>query len=291
MARPLRIEFAGAVYHVTSRRNARKAIARDDGDRQRFLTLLHRVTRRFRWRCHAYCVMSNHYHLIVETPEGNLSQGMRHLNDVYTQAFNRRHHRVGHLFQGRYKAILIQKDTHLLELCRYVVLNPVRAKMVKAPEQWRWSSYRATAGLGTAHPCLTVAWIGEQFGGRRNAAARRYRAFVQEGRGRPSPWSQVKGQSLLGEDSYVRRLAKYVRRATTVKEFPRAQRYLTRPSLGELFTKAATLTMRQRDRLIAAAVEDHGYSQKAVADHLRLHYSTVSRLLRCAELQRARIKT
>ena len=140
MARPLRIEFPGAVYHVTSRGNERKAIFRDDQDRKTFLDTLKDVTRRYNWLCHAYCLMDNHYHLLIDTPNGNLSIGMRQLNGVYTQGFNKRHGRVGHLFQGRFKAVLVQKDNHLLEACRYVVLNPVRAERVQRPEEWIWSS-------------------------------------------------------------------------------------------------------------------------------------------------------
>ncbi len=155
MARPLRIEYPGAVYHVTSRGNEKKAVFKDDQDRELFLKILAEVNKRYHWFCHAYCLMDNHYHLLIETPEGNLSLGMRQLNGVYTQAFNKKRNRTGHLFQGRYKAILIQKDNHLLEACRYVVLNPVGARLVERPEDWKWSSYRATVGKETAHPCLT----------------------------------------------------------------------------------------------------------------------------------------
>ncbi len=155
MARPLRIEYPGAVYHITNRGNDKKDIFKDDQDRETFLKILALVNKRYHWLCHAYCLMDNHYHLMIETPDGNLSLGMRQLNGVYTQARNKRRNKTGHLFQGRYKAILIQKDTHLPEVCRYVVLNPVRAKMVEKPEDWKWSSYRATAGKEQPHPCLT----------------------------------------------------------------------------------------------------------------------------------------
>jgi len=146
MSRPLRIEFPGAFYHVTSRGNERKAIFYSDGDRLIFSDVLADVCRRFNWIVHAYCQMDNHYHLLVETPDGNLSKGMRHLNGVYTQRFNRKQNRIGHVFQGRYKAILVDKDSYLLELARYIVLNPVRARMLRSAEDWPWSSYRATAG-------------------------------------------------------------------------------------------------------------------------------------------------
>jgi len=159
MARPLRIEFPGAVYHITSRGNALQDIYVDDADREAFLDVLTRVVERFHWLCHAYCLMGNHYHLLVETLEPTLSRGMRQLNGVYTQRFNRRHGRAGHLFGGRFKAILVEREAYLLELCRYVVLNPVRAGLVRAAKDWPWSSYRATAGLAEAPPFLTVDWI------------------------------------------------------------------------------------------------------------------------------------
>ena len=146
MARPLRIEFEGALYHVTSRGDERRDIFLDDADREAFLQILGDVVRRFAWRCHAYCLMGNHYHLLIETPNANLSRGMRHLNGVYTKRFNRTHERVGHVMQGRYKSILVDKDEYLLELARYVVLNPVRAGVVRSARDWKWSSYRATAG-------------------------------------------------------------------------------------------------------------------------------------------------
>ena len=156
MARPLRVEFPHAVYHLTSRGNARQNIVRDDRDRAAWLAVLDQVIERFGWLCHASCLRDNHYHLVVETPRPNVSGGMRQLNGVYTQQFNRRHRRVGHLLQGRFKAILVEKDPHLLELCRYVVLNPVRAGLVARPERWCWSSYRATVGAAAVPGYLTV---------------------------------------------------------------------------------------------------------------------------------------
>lgn len=140
MARPPRIEVPGAGYHVTSRGNARQDIVADDRDRSQWLTFLAHVVDRYGWLCHAYCLMDDHFHLLVETPQPNLSLGMRQLNGRYTQAYNRRHERVGHLLQGRFKSILVEKDAHLLELCRSVVLNPVRTKVVPHPRQWAWSS-------------------------------------------------------------------------------------------------------------------------------------------------------
>jgi hypothetical protein len=223
--------------------------------------------------------MNNHYHLVIETPNGNLSKGMRQLNGVYTMRFNRRHGSVGHVFQGRYKAILIQKESHLLELCRYVVLNPVRAKGVKIPERWRWSSYRATGGMERAHPCLTTDWVLGQFGLKRKTAEKRYRAFVTDGIEGRRIWDEVKGQSILGDRDFVSRLVDHARGYEEVKEIPKSQRYLNRPSLTEIF-KNTRGERRRRDRSIAEAVRRWGYSEREVADILSLHYSTVSRLIR-----------
>jgi putative transposase len=163
VARPLRIEFPGALYHVTSRGNAREAIVRDDADRQMWLAVLGEVLSRGHWLCHAYCLMDNHYHLLVETPEADLSYGMRQLNGVYTQRFNRQHGRVGHVFQGRFKAILVERDSYLLELSRYIVLNPVRARMVTHPKRYPCTgmahhrlgaeSIRQDPSCGTAPVC------------------------------------------------------------------------------------------------------------------------------------------
>jgi putative transposase len=278
MARPLRIEFDGALYHVTSRGNERKAIFKDDRDRKLFLDILGRVNERFHWICHAYCLMNNHYHLVIETPDGNLSKGMRQLNGLYTQAYNRRHRRPGHVFQGRYQAILVQKESHFLEVCRYVVLNPVRARAVGEPEEWRWSSYRATMGRGAGHPCLTVDEILSQFGRRYGPAREKYREFVRDGIVRRSLWDDLKGQSLLGEEGFVEGLLPYVAEKRDIAEIPKGQRYVGRPSLEALF-KAAQNRKSARNKKIVEAVEKCGYSQVEIASYLKLHYTTVSRLV------------
>jgi putative transposase len=279
MARPLRIEYDGALYHVTSRGNERKPIFKDDGDRELFLTTLGQVSERFHWLCHAYCLMGNHYHLVIETPDGNLSKGMRQLNGVYTQAFNRRHHRVGHLFQGRFKGILVQKESHFLEVCRYVVLNPVRAKAVKQPREWAWSSYRATGGLAAVPRCLTVEEILSHFGQRRGPAQAKYREYVREGIGNATIWEDLEAQSLLGLEGFADALRGHVTGRERVREIPKGQRLIGRASLKKLFDEAGK-GKTKRDRMISKAVNEHGYSQMEVARHLKLHYSTISRLIK-----------
>ena len=279
MARPLRIEYDGALYHVTSRGNERKPIFKDDGDRELFLTTLWQVSERFHWLCHAYCLMGNHYHLVIETPDGNLSKGMRQLNGVYTQAFNRRHHRVGHLFQGRFKGILVQKESHYLEVCRYVVLNPVRSKAVKQPREWAWSSYRATGGLAAVPRCLKVEEILSHFGQRRGPAQEKYREYVGERIAGATIWENLEAQSLLGLEGFADALRGHVTGKETVREIPKGQRLIGRASLKKLFDKAGK-GKAIRDRVISKAVNEHEYSQMEVARHLKLHYSTISRLIK-----------
>src|SRR3972149_972326 len=233
MARPLRRELSGGVYHVTSRGDGREDIYLSDSDREAWLEVFGQVCERFNWVCHAWCQMTNHYHILIETPEANLAQGMRQLNGVYTQRFNRAHERVGHVFQGRYKAILVERDSYLLELARYVVLNPLRAKMVKRLEAWPWSSYRATCGQADAPAWLQTDWILAQFGQRRSSAIAKYVSFVHEGARLPSIWTQLQGQIYLGSESFIRKKKAKIKRKPALDEIPRAQRRAITQSLAD----------------------------------------------------------
>lgn len=283
MARPLRIEFPGAVYHITSRGNEKKEIFRNDHDREDFLNILQRIVSRYNWLCHAYCLMDNHYHLLIETPDGNLSIGMRQLNGVYTQRFNKRQGRVGHLFQGRYKAVVLQKDSHLLEVCRYVVLNPLRARIVESPEQWLWSSYIATAGWKKPHVCLETDWILKQFASERKAAEIAYRKFVREGIRTESIWKKVRAQSVLGEDTFMESLVGYIKGKREIPEISKSQRFINRPPLKDIFTADILGDKRKRNEKILEAVDGCGYTQREVADYLGLHFTSVSRIVRGIE--------
>ena len=273
MARPLRVEFDGALYHVTSRGNDRGTIFFTDTDRIAFLKLLGEVVTRFSWVCHAYCLMTNHYHLVVETPSANLSRGMRHINGVFTQRINRLNKRSGHILQGRFKSILVEKDGYLLELARYVVLNPVRAKAVRSAKDWRWSSYRATAGLEDVPDLLTVEWILSQFDQNLASAQKAYRKFVRQGRG-VEIWNELRPGHLLGSGAFAERIAPHLDAQRTLVDFPRAQRLATRPSLNELF--ASVSDKAERDLKIHEAMRVHEYTLKELSDHLALHYSTIS---------------
>lgn len=288
MVRPLRIEFPGAVYHVTSRGNARMRIYKDDTDRIEFLSVLEQVSVRFNWLLHAYCLMGNHYHLMVETPDPNLSAGMRQLNGIYTQRFNRRHRQVGHVFQGRFKAIVVDRDSYLLELARYVVLNPVRARLVGSARDYKWSSYRATAGLDPVPGYLTSSWILSQFGKHREAAQRRYQAFVVQGLNASSPWEKLEAQVVLGSEAFLAALRHPGRELMEVR---REQRFLGRPSLRRLFKDGGPTHSDRRNRTIAEAALRHGYTQAAIAAHLGLHYSSVSKAIKREVSRDSRFKT
>ncbi|MGE5277091.1 MAG: REP-associated tyrosine transposase [Acidobacteriota bacterium] len=203
MARPLRLEFPGAVYHVTARGHDRTSIFREEADREKFLALLSTVRRDFGWEIHAYCLMGNHYHLLVETPMGDLSRGMKTLNGRYAQWFNGRHRRRGYLLEGRFRSVLVQKDSHLLELHRYVALNPVRAGLVDRAGDWKWSSYRATAGLGKPPEWLETDWTLGQFARSRAAAREAFRRFVAEGRGGGKEVEALERGGLLGDEAFA----------------------------------------------------------------------------------------
>jgi putative transposase len=225
VSRPLRLEHPGALWHVTARGNERRLIFRDDADRREFLDVLARIVTLFRWRLHAWVLMGNHYHLLLETPEPTLSRGMRQLNGIFTQRFNRRHGRVGHLFQGRFHSVLVEKDSHLVELARYVVLNPVRAGLSKTASGWPWSSFRATAGLERPPAWLETRTTLEAFGTQRGRALERYRAFVSDGhRSRYDPWELVQGQIYLGGDRFREEAAARLKGKPVSREVPRAQR-------------------------------------------------------------------
>lgn len=275
MSRPLRIEFSGALYHVTARGDRREAIYEDDGDRLMFLAILEGVITRFNWICHAWCLMDNHYHLLIATPDANLSKGMRQLNGVYTQSSNRRHGRVGHLFQGRFKAILVDSDAYLLELTRYIVLNPVRANSVQTPADWPWSSYRACVGLAPALPWMATDGLLALFGQPRKKAQARYAEFVAHGINATSPWLNLKGQVFLGDEPFVQRMHALTDSNKDDVQIPLAQRRPPPPALSEI-----AIQHSGRNAAIVAAYKTGGYSYQALADYFGVHFTTVGRIVR-----------
>jgi len=271
MARPLRIELSGGIYHVTSRGDGREDIYLTNADREAWLAVLGQVCKRHNWVCHAWCQMTNHYHILLETPEANLSQGMRQLNGVYTQRFNRGHARVGHVFQGRYKAILVERESYLLELARYVVLNPLRAKLVKRLEAWAWSSYLATCGQVASPEWLQTDWILSQFGQRRSSAIAKYVNFVHEGARLPSVWTQLQGQIYLGSERFVHKMQVQVEKRPALEEMPRAQRLAITQPLA-FFKKTY-----ERNEAMARAYLSGQHTMVEIARYFGVHYATVSR--------------
>jgi len=279
MARPLRLVFKGGLYHVTARGNRRQPIFEDDADCESFLAVLTSTVARYHILCHAYCLMGNHYHLLLETPEANLSRAMRQLNGVYGQRFARRHQRPGHVLQGRFHAQVVDRDAYLREVCRYIVLNPVRAGLVTHPGRWPWSSYRATAGEAPMPTFLTVDWV-LSLGDTpvRTRAEHRYRQFVEaELVETANPLEPLDLRLVMGDADFLARLRERAPDPATLVEVPRAQRFALRPALAALFTNV--LSKDDRDARCALAVREHGYTMKEIAEFLGLHYSTVSRAL------------
>lgn len=266
MARPLRLEIADGLYHVIARGNARDWIYQGERDYERFLEQLAQVVDRFGWIVYAYCLMGNHYHLLFRTPRPNLCRGIRQLNGVYAQWFNKTRGRVGHLFEGRFKGLLVSEESHLLELGRYIVLNPVRARLCALPEEWRWSSYPATVGLAARPRFLQPEELLANFDHKQHA----YRRFVLDGIGLDRP-SIIAGL-YAGDETFANRHAPF----TPISEIPRRHWQPTRPSLDQLLDPAEPATIR-------AAYSTHGYTLTAIANHLNLHYTTISRRLRAAE--------
>ena len=271
MARPLRLLAADTTYHVTARGNGQMVIFGRDEDRRRFLAQLAQVWDSYRLECHAYCLMHNHYHLVATTPLPNLSAAMQQLNGSYGRWWNRQRGRTGHVFQGRFHAQLIQNDRYLLSACRYVVLNPVRAGLVRSPEAWPWSSYRAMAGLTDLPQFLRDALVLRMLGGPSTDAARaRFRNFVSEPGGE---LHRLSPQPILGDEDYCERFK--AMRGQADEEVPRRDR-LTPPSLEGLFSGMVTRQARDAQVVLAHRL---GHSLTAIAKHLQLHRSSVSKII------------
>ena len=278
MVRPLRIEYAGALYHISARGNRRENIFFDDNDRLEFLEILSNTINRNFWLCHAYCLMSNHYHLIIETSNPTLSKGMRYLNGVYSQFLNRKYKRVGHVFQGRYKAVLVEKECYLLELSRYVVLNPVRARMVHKASDWSWSSYRATAGLTRPVSWLSVDWLLGGFGHNRKDATQAYRRFVSEGKNQPSIWLNLKNQIYLGSEHFVETMQCLIEPNKSLENVPKPQKSLVRKPLS--FYEQSRFT---RNEAMALAYRSGFYTLKEIGEHFGVSHTTVGRAVKAYE--------
>ncbi len=283
MARPLRLIFPGALYHVYSRGNWKNDIFIDGSDRRLFLATLAETVARHNWICHAFCLMGNHYHLIVETPDGNLSMGMRYLNGIYTQKFNYAHGKCGHLFQGRFKANLVDKANFLVTLSAYVVINPVKKRYVAKPEDWPWSSYAATLGLRPKPRFLTCDLVLGEMGLNKQSARENYRKFVQAIINDSLDLADLARLPLIGNDDFIRKYAPVLDGSGSLSEVPRKERLAGRPTLASLFEgmygKMTEETRLKRAARIRKAFIDHGYRIIEIARFLNLHYTTVSKIV------------
>lgn len=250
MARSLRILYPGAFYHVTSRGNERKDVFRNQRDREKFLEYLASATERYDAIIHVFCLLSNHYHILIETPAGNLSQIMRHINGAYTTYFNVKRKRSGHLFQGRYKSILVEADEYATELSRYIHLNPVRAGMVGLPEEYRWSSYRSYIGQSAAPEWLKMEMIHGYFDKTSKEAGKKYRIFVEEMLSVEcdSPLQGAIGTAVLGSAEFVEIVTTTQLTAQKIdREVPTLRYFASHPSPEEI-VRAVESVMRENEK-------------------------------------------
>jgi len=285
MGRQLRIEYPGAHYHVTSRGNERKDVFKSQKDREKFLQYLESAVRRYDAVIHAYCLMSNHYHLLIETPAGNLSKIMQHINGAYTNYFNVKRKRSGHLFQGRYKAIVIEADEYAQQLSCYIHLNPVRSNMVAKPEEYRWSSYSEYIGKRKRPEWLVTSFILDNFG-KGEESFRNYRKLVEEslGRDHESPFFGVVASTILGSENFVSELTeKHADGKQHDRDLSAARKLMTKPSLRAILEGVQNISTKSRVTKNAGIYLCHQYSGvrlKEIGEKFGIKESAVSQASR-----------
>jgi putative transposase len=292
MARPLRIEYPGAFYHVTSRGNEQKDVFKSQKDREKFLEYLESATKRYGAAVHAYCLMGNHYHLLLETPSGNLSQIMRHINGAYTTYFNVKRKRAGHLFQGRYKAILVEADEYATELSRYIHLNPVRVEIVARPEGYQWSSYRSYIGQNKAPDWLKTEFILGYFGKKVPDANNNYRKFVEDllDSEYDSPLKATVASTVLGSEEFVREISeRHLGEKRAERSVPAVKELATRPSMDEIIQKIKAV-LGEKDELtrnisIYFCQRYSGAKLKEIGERFGISDAAVSQASRRLELK------
>jgi REP element-mobilizing transposase RayT len=273
MVRPLRLEFPGALYHLTSRGNNKQNIFLNHADRRVFLDIFSRVVKDTNWLCHSYCLLKNHYHLLVETPEENLSIGMRNLNGIYSQAFNKKYDRVGHVVQGRFGSRLIQEEKHLYEVSRYIVLNPVKDGFVERPEQWIWSSYRATIGFVPEPSFLKTELFLNMFGTTRSEAREEYRRFVES-----SSEQLIEDPSKTAFSGLPDEAIELLEKKRSMQCFTRADRYQDRIPLESIFGSWQKNRVERNCRIRFAY--DNGYNSREISEFLEMDGSTICKIIK-----------
>ncbi len=279
MARPLRIQYPGAMYHIISRGIARMTIFHNEKDWRKFIQFMERVIKKYNWTCHAYCLMGTHYHLFLETPDANMVPGMKQLNQFYSQFYNWKYQRIGPVLQGRYKAWLVEREEKFLDNCRYIVNNPVEAKIVEHPADWPWSSFRTTRGIEKVPGYLETGFLLRQFSPSRKKAQIMYENFVLAGIGTETPLKEAKNQIFLGSDSFIAEAMQHVDCNDEMNNVPKVQKLAGRPTLEEIFVNAETTSKKNRNQLILTAHDTYAYTQREIGEHLKLHPGYISRII------------
>ncbi|VAX34102.1 FIG00679443: hypothetical protein [hydrothermal vent metagenome] len=241
MARPLRIEYKGAVYHILSRGNQGEEIFSDDSDREYFVEILQRAKEKYGIEVYAYCIMGNHYHLLISTPEGELTKAMHFIGSSYGSYLRRYRGLTGHVFAGRYKSLCVEKDSYLLELSRYIHLNPVRAGIVKSPERYPWSSYRYYIGKKTIPDWLSTEWLIDKCGKRLKTRQRKYREYVEAGIKNQTeyPVEKIVGQAILGSKEFVKKVLKGLKKTRKLKDVTAKKAFEGKIELDELYQEVS----------------------------------------------------
>jgi putative transposase len=288
MARPLRIQYPGAFYHITSRGNERKAIFRTDQDRKKFLSYLQSAHERYGAVLHVYCLMGNHYHLLLETPRANLSEILHHINGAYTTYFNLKTHRSGHLFQGRYRAILVEKDAYCQELSRYIHLNPLRAGIVRDLRSYRWSSYPQYVGLSQGCSWLETGYILGYFDQHKRRAQTKYMIYVEEAvrREPKNPLESVFASTFLGSPAFVEEQKQRmgIGEKADTRNVPALKAFVDRPSLDRIRAEVgnhvdSTLSLSKKIGIYVSQ-RFGGYRLAEIGGHYEMTGAAVSQACR-----------
>lgn len=291
MARQIRVEYPGAVYHITSRGNARKKIFNSNKDCLLFLNILKDTIDRYNWVCYSYCLMPNHYHLFIKTIDPNLSLGMRQLNGVFTQKYNYFNKKTGHLFQGRYKAALVETESYFGRVMRYIAMNPVKAKLVSGPEQWRWSAHNEIIGRKNVFGVIDHKETLKLFDNNRKKAISAYRSFLKKDTiNEFNIKDELKGRFILGSEEFIEKIKKHFYSKEMVGEIPKQERYIGRPALSEIFKKKKG-GRKERNKLICRANMQYAYSLTEIASYLNCHYSTLSKIIKQERNKNSQFKT
>lgn len=278
MARSARVQFPGAVYHIWARGNHQENIYFSDQDRKLFIRLLAATAKRMNWICHAYCLMTNHYHLLLETPDGLLSNGMSYVNGVYTQKINRRYGLTGHLFQERFHSKLIDGNPQFLATVRYIIRNALEANMVEDAGDWPWSSYRATTGQEKPPDFLMVDQVLSLLSNDRRTAQKIFREFIHT---KDNEEALLNMSHQIVESikiSTINRAAPSIDIHRSLRPVPRKQKIIGRPSLETMFEGIGCYDHEKRNHAIMRAYQQYAYTQSEIGNFLGLHRASISRI-------------